>query len=108
MWKFVSDAWSCHSVIVLLSCNCTMPFKACIYHMMVISGAETAWAVPYEMAIVKAVQIYINQRYFMFYRAVLLCFHYGNLVKSYGNTLWLISHSLYRIVKIWHVLGLIV
>jgi len=58
------------------------------------------------MAIAKAIQIYINQKYFVLYHAVLLCFHYGNLVMSYWNTFWLINHSLYWIVKSWYVLGL--
>lgn len=57
--------------------------KVCIYPVMVISGTETERVVPYEMAVVKAVQIYINQKYFVLYLAVLFCFRYGNLVMSY-------------------------
>jgi len=52
---------------------------------MVISGAETAWVVPYEMAVVKAVQIYINQKYFMLYHTVLLLplWKLGNVILKY-------------------------
>ena len=75
---------------------------------MVISATETAWGVPHETAIVKAVQIYINQEYFVLYLAVLLCFHYENLVISYWNTFWLNIRSLYRNVKSWRVFGLTV
>jgi hypothetical protein len=53
---------------------------------MVISGAETARVVPNEMAIVKAIQIYINQKYFMLSSHCVIMFplwKFGNVILKY-------------------------